>query len=92
MLSPSPLKRSKARPDMADDAAIDARKRCKNRSSTPGCGVSPRISRRSRKQVGQDEIAAAGEEILGKPRKKRVSDKSKKNKSITVASRSMYQF
>ncbi|KAL8461217.1 hypothetical protein ACS0TY_032619 [Phlomoides rotata] len=100
MLSPSPLKRSKPRlaerPDMADDAAIEgcgARKRLKNRNSASGCGVSPRVSRRSRRRLEQDvreerdNNAAAGEEVLVKPRKKRATDKSRKDKSITVASR-----
>lgn len=83
-LSPSPLKRSKSRPDAADDAPLEVRKRCKTRTSASGCGVSPRSSRRSRRRLDQDvredrerEITAQGEEILAKPRKKRQSRKDK---------------
>ncbi|KAK4438644.1 Reticulon-like protein B17 [Sesamum alatum] len=92
MLSPSPLKRSKARLgerlEMADDAAIEAcgvRKRCKSRSSV---APSPRSSRRSRRRVEQDmreeRESVAGEEIWVKPRKKRQSERSRKDKSISA--------
>ncbi|XP_020555015.1 reticulon-like protein B17 isoform X2 [Sesamum indicum] len=92
MLSPSPLKRSKARLgerlEMADDVAVEAcgvRKRCKSRSSA---APSPRSSRRSRRRVEQDmreeRESVAGEEIWVKPRKKRHSERSRKDKSISV--------
>ncbi|KAL0399812.1 UNVERIFIED_CONTAM: Reticulon-like protein B17 [Sesamum radiatum] len=92
MLSPSPLKRSKARLgerlEMADDPAVEAcgvRKRCKSRSSA---APSPRSSRRSRRRVEQDmreeRESVAGEEIWVKPRKKRHSERSRKDKSISV--------
>ncbi|KAL0306863.1 UNVERIFIED_CONTAM: Reticulon-like protein B17 [Sesamum radiatum] len=79
MLSPSPLKRSKARLgerlELADDVAVEAcgvRKRCKSRSSA---APSPRSSRRSRRRVEQDmreeRESVAGEEIWVKPRKKK---------------------
>ncbi|KAK4398060.1 Reticulon-like protein B18 [Sesamum angolense] len=92
MLSPSPLKRSKARLgerlELADDVAVEAcgvRKRCKSRSSA---APSPRSSRRSRRRVEQDmreeKESVAGEEIWVKPRKKRHSERSRKDKSISV--------
>ncbi|KAI3457197.1 hypothetical protein Pfo_013860 [Paulownia fortunei] len=95
MLSPSPLKRSKTRLgerlEMADDAAIEAcgvRKRCKSRNSASGCAASPRSSRRSRRRLEQDmreeRELVAGEEILVKPRKKRHSERSRKDKSLST--------
>ncbi|KAL0443967.1 UNVERIFIED_CONTAM: Reticulon-like protein B17 [Sesamum latifolium] len=73
---------------MADDAAVEAcgvRKRCKSRSSA---APSPRSSRRSRRRVEQDmreeRESVAGEEIWVKPRKKRHSERSRKDKSISV--------
>ncbi|KAH6833914.1 Reticulon family protein [Perilla frutescens var. hirtella] len=86
MQSPSPLKRSKTRLDMADDASplepSGVRKRCKTRNSQSGCGVSPRSIRRSRRRLDQEvreerETVVAGEELLAKPRKKRQSRKEK---------------
>ncbi|KAL3647115.1 hypothetical protein CASFOL_008083 [Castilleja foliolosa] len=87
MLSPSPIKRPKARlPEMADDAAFEhcgVRKRCKNRNSI----ASPRSNRRSRRKLEQDAIVRddreflGGDDILIKPRKKRQSERSRKSKS-----------
>ncbi|KAL8505426.1 hypothetical protein ACS0TY_016602 [Phlomoides rotata] len=81
-------------PSRASNAIPSQKIETPNRISASGCGVSPRVSQRSRRRLEQGvrekrDIAAAGEKILVKPRKKRATDKSKKDKSITVASRSM---
>lgn len=92
MLSPSPVKRSKTRVaerlEVADEAAVEAcgvRKRCKSRNFA---APSPRSSRRSRRRVEQDmreeKEFVAGEEIWVKPRKKRHSERSRKDKSISA--------
>lgn len=71
---------------MGDDAAVEAcgvRKRCKSTRNA----ASPRSSRRSRRRVEQDireeRELVVGEEILVKPRKKRQSEMSRKDKSVS---------
>ncbi|CAA3028848.1 Hypothetical predicted protein [Olea europaea subsp. europaea] len=96
LLSPSPLKRSKTRLaerlEMADEAAIEpngVRKRCKSRNSAMGYSASPRNTRRSRRRLDQeireDKEFCVCEEMV-KPRKKRHSGRSKKDKLSSVPS------
>ncbi|XP_022748925.1 reticulon-like protein B18 [Durio zibethinus] len=97
LLSPaSPLRRSKNRLadriEMAEEAAPEhggSRRRCKSRTAQmglPGCG-SPRNNRRSRRRIEmelrEDRDLVLGEEV-GKPRKRRHSGKSKKEKLSLV--------
>lgn len=97
--SPSPLRKSsktrlRERLEMADDHGAEpngARKRYKNRNVSLGslAHASPRNNRRSRRRLEQDmreeRDSGAGEDIL-KPRKKRHSSRSKKDKLSLVPS------
>lgn len=97
LFSPSPLRKSKTRLadklEMADDAAEPngARRRSKNRNSASGllAHPSPRNHRRSRRRFEQDlredKDFGIGEDMI-KPRKKRHSGRSKKDKLSLVPS------
>ncbi|XP_062105945.1 reticulon-like protein B17 [Humulus lupulus] len=97
LLSPSPLRRSKTRLadrlDMAEEPAeqVGVRRRCKTRTSQLGllgC-ASPRNARRSRRrseiEVREEKDLPLAEEF-GKPRKRRHSTRSKKEKLSLVPS------
>ena len=97
LLSPSPLRRSKTRLadrlDMAEETpeSVGTRRRCKSRTSQLGllgC-ASPRNARRSRRrselEVREDKDLGLVEEI-GKPKKRRHSTRSKKEKLSLVPS------
>lgn len=96
LLSPSPYKRSKTRLadrlEMAADEAAEHnghRKRCKSRGShlgLSGCG-SPRINRRSRRRPEADvreERDSGFADEMGKPRRRRNSGRSRKEKLTLV--------
>ncbi|PON74830.1 hypothetical protein TorRG33x02_246040 [Trema orientale] len=96
VLSPSPLRRSKTRLadrlEMADEPVepVGSRRRCKSRTSQLGllgC-ASPRNARRSRRrsemEVREEDLGLVEE--IGKPRKKRHSVRSKKEKLSLVPS------
>ncbi|OMO55787.1 Reticulon [Corchorus capsularis] len=99
LLSPgSPLRRSRTRLadriEMAEDAAVEqggSRRRCKSRTAQMvnlGCG-SPRNNRRSRRRMEmelRDDRDLVLAEENGKPRKRRHSGKSKKEKLSLVPS------
>lgn len=81
MLSPSLNKRSKTR--LAENESIDRKRSMKN------CSASPRNARRSsRRRIEQEVREEIEDEGLVKPRKKRRSGKSKKDKSIVVIAQS----
>ena len=97
LLSPaSPLRRSRTRLtdriEMAEEGAaeqVGSRRKCKSRAAQMGllgCG-SPRNNRRSRRrmemELREDRDLVLGEE-MGKPRKRRHSGKSKKEKLSLV--------
>ncbi|KAK4484463.1 hypothetical protein RD792_007046 [Penstemon davidsonii] len=93
LLSPPPstLKRSKNRLaerflDIADDTAVveNGRKMRKSRNSSPRS--SRRSRRRSEQESREEKEFGIGEEILVKPRKKRNSGRSRKDKSISIPS------
>ncbi|PKI51338.1 reticulon-like protein B17 [Punica granatum] len=96
LLSPSPYKRSKTRLadrlEMANDENVEpvgARKRCKSRGShlgLPGCG-SPRTTRRSRRRPeaeAREERESGFAEEMVKPRRRRNSGRSRKEKLTLV--------
>lgn len=98
LLSPSPLRRSKTRlVDRLETAAEESmepggtRRRCKTRTSQTGlsgCAASPRNTRRLRRrselEIREERDLGLVEEI-GKPRKRRQSGRSKKEKlSLTL--------
>lgn len=96
LLSPSPYKRSKTRLadrlEMAADEAAEPtghRKRCKSRGShlaLSGCG-SPRTNRRSRRRPeaeAREERDPGYADEMGKPRRRRNSGRSKKEKLTLV--------
>ncbi|KAL9244494.1 hypothetical protein vseg_018266 [Gypsophila vaccaria] len=91
--SPSPVRKSSRtrlsdRLEVAEDDHISRRK-CKGRSSGNGLSgcFSPRNLRRSRRRVGDvDDKENVGFDELKKPRSRRVSGKSKKEKAISVSS------
>lgn len=95
LLSPSPLRRSKTRlgdrMEMAEEGVelAGTRRRCKSRASQMGllgC-ASPRNTRRSRRrsevEIREDKDLGLVEEV-GKPRKRRQSGRSKKEKLSLV--------
>ena len=96
LLSPSPLRKSKTRLtdrlEMADEfvePAAGLRKRCKTRGAQVGMLASPRNSRRSRRrsemEIREDRETGLVEEVV-KPRKRRNSGRSKKEKLSLVSS------
>lgn len=93
LLSPSPLRRSKTRLadklELADDGVEPNGVRRRRRSRNSAIGASPRNNRRSRRRLEQEmrEERDLGlvEEVV-KPRKKRNSGKSKKDKLSLVPS------
>lgn len=100
LFSHSPLRRSKSRltdrPDMAEEHVESAgpRRRCKSRTAQTGvlgC-VSPRNVRRSRRrselEIREEKELGLAEETV-KPRKKRISGRSKKEKLSLVPSSSV---
>ncbi|KZV52695.1 hypothetical protein F511_23158 [Dorcoceras hygrometricum] len=97
MISPSSIKRSKKRLsdklETADGALVEAsgvRKRCKSRNALLSCAASPRSNRKSRRRLQQEmreeREFGVGEEIMGKPRKKRNGSRPRKERSIIVPS------
>ncbi|KAK4714388.1 hypothetical protein R3W88_020295 [Solanum pinnatisectum] len=95
LLSPSPLRRSKTRLadklELVDDGVEPNGVRRRRRSRNSAIGASPRNNRRSRRRLEQEmrEERDLGlvEEVV-KPRKKRNSGKSKKDKLSLVLSNS----
>ncbi|XP_010668132.2 reticulon-like protein B17 isoform X1 [Beta vulgaris subsp. vulgaris] len=91
LLSPSPVRKSRTRLsdrlDVADDHA-EHRRRCKVRTSSNGLSAcfSPRNLRRSRRRIDQEERDFASVEEVIKPRKRRNSGKSKKEKLTSAPS------
>ncbi|CAN4105001.1 unnamed protein product [Withania somnifera] len=93
LLSPSPLRRSKAlladKLELVDDGVELNGVRRRRRSRNSGIGASPRNNRRSRRRLEQEmrEERDMGmvEEVV-KPRKKRNNGKSKKDKLSLVPS------
>ncbi|XP_074276093.1 reticulon-like protein B18 [Silene latifolia] len=86
-LSPSPKAKSRTRLsdrlDMVDELGGDLRRRCKTRTSSnngfSACG-SPRNIRRSRRRIENEERDIVAFDELNKPKKRRNSAKSKKEK------------
>ncbi|KAK9676840.1 hypothetical protein RND81_11G105100 [Saponaria officinalis] len=86
-LSPSPVRKSRTRvSDRLELAEDDLRRKCKGRSSGNGLSgcFSPRNLRRSRRRIEMDEREIVGFEEVVKPRKRRISGKSKKEKANSV--------
>lgn len=92
LLSPSPVKKSRTRLsdrlETADEAA-EHRRKCKTRTSSnglPAC-YSPRNNlRRSRRKIDAEEREIVGVDEGVKPRKRRISSKSKKEKLTSTPS------
>ncbi|KAL2937858.1 Reticulon-like protein B17 [Bienertia sinuspersici] len=85
LLSPSPVRKSRTRLsdrlDMVDDQS-EHRRRCKSRTSSnglPSC-FSPRNLRRSRRKIDTEEREFVGVDEVVKPKRRRNSTKSKKEK------------
>ncbi|XP_021716012.1 reticulon-like protein B17 isoform X2 [Chenopodium quinoa] len=92
LLSPSPVRKSRTRLsdrlETADDST-EHRRRCKTRTSSnglPAC-YSPRNLRRSRrKMIDTEEREIVGVDEVVKPRRRRISGKSKKEKIASLPS------
>ncbi|XP_021733340.1 reticulon-like protein B17 isoform X2 [Chenopodium quinoa] len=92
LLSPSPVRKSRTRLsdrlETADDST-EHRRRCKTRTSSNGLTAcySPRNLRRSRrKMIDAEERDIVGVDEVVKPRRRRVSGKSKKEKITSLPS------
>ncbi|KAH9605503.1 hypothetical protein KSS87_004672 [Heliosperma pusillum] len=89
-LSPSPVSKSRTRLsdrlDLVDEqgGGADVRRKCKTRISSNG--FSPRNVRRSRRRIEIEEREILASDDLNKPKKRRNSSKSKKEKPIPVNS------
>ncbi|XP_061355577.1 reticulon-like protein B17 [Gastrolobium bilobum] len=82
LLSPSPVRKSKARYDEElPETASGVRRRCKGRVAQMGMLASPRNSRRSRRE--EKEVVGLVDEV-GKQRKRRHSGRPKKEKLSLV--------
>lgn len=69
---------------MADDG-VEPRRRCKTRGSSNGV-PSPRNLRRSRRRIEHEERECVQEDEVVKPRKRRQSGKSRKEKNTSIPS------
>ncbi|KAJ8432830.1 hypothetical protein Cgig2_008544 [Carnegiea gigantea] len=87
LLSP-PVRKSKTRLsdrlEMADDG-VEPRRRCKSRGSSNGV-PSPRNLRRSRRRIEHEERECVQVDEVVKPRKRRQSGKSRKEKNTSIPS------
>ncbi|KAL7608588.1 hypothetical protein Lser_V15G11022 [Lactuca serriola] len=91
LLSPSPARRSKTRLDVSEEVAdlYGSRRRCKNRFANIGSPRNTRRSRRRTEEIREDkDLIAVDESIVvnNKPKKRRHSGRSKKEKSISCPS------